>query len=201
MNRKYRLRTVVAMATGLLSAWCACERDTSLPAGPPTQPARDLVPLPPHKPEYSFAPGLAEGHPDIIAFMRHFLETCLAGDYGGYRRLVARGTEPESRARFERILHGLRRLRVDEISPVELPDLPQPCYLVVSTAELVRDPKEAVPRAPETRRVAIVVIREENEWRLAPAPPALQPTSGSPASQPDNAPSEPDYPWDEGSDY
>ncbi len=201
MSKTWRMSGLVAMAV-LACSLCACERKSPPPPKPAPQPAKDLVPLPAEKPEYSFAAGLAESHPDVVGFMRHFLETCLAGDYSGYRRLVARRSDPESRARFERILHSLHRLTVETIEPLSLREVPPPVYLVISKAEFVLDEKATRRRSGEPRRLAILALQEEGEWRLALAPAELQPTTETQAAT--SAPatsSAPSYPWDQDGDY
>ena len=147
MSRTWRaIGLAVALMAGSLSA---CERKSPPPPKPAPQPAKDFVPLPAEKPEYSFAAGLAERHPDVVGFMQQFLETCLAGDYSEYRRLVARRSDPESRARFERILHSLHRLTVESIEPIALQEVPPPVYLIISKAEFVPDEKTKRRRSGE----------------------------------------------------
>ncbi len=202
------LRTALVLAMVLVAGGLAgCERKESKSAkapAAPAAPAGDTVALPAQKPEYSFAPGLTESYPDIVGFMRHFLETCLAGDYAGYRQLVARATDPESRSRFERMLHALRSLHVDAIVRVESRHLPDPAYLVTGKAEFNVDERAAArhkDRGP--RRLGVLVFQEEGEWRLMLAPRELQPAENEtqPASGAAATSSAPSYPWDEDGDY
>lgn len=178
----------------------ACE-GASDPAGPPPPSPRGRVRLPERAPQYSFAAGLEERYPEIVAFMRQFLETCLAGDYAGYRRLVTRTADPESRDRFEKILHTLQTLTVETIETGELPETGGPVYLVTSRVEFDPDQRTAQRRGP-VRRVAIVVLQEDGEWRMGLAPPEYQPPAEEPAP-PASAPADsaPSYPWDQGVDY
>lgn len=195
-------RTGLCLLAILTSALAACERGPAPASRPANTEAVDRVQLPPEKPAYSFAPGLSEQHPAVVAFMRHFLETCMAGDYAGYRRLIARATEPESRARFERVLNTLRKLRVESIELIELKQLPPPVYLVVSEAEFVLDEKAARHRAPGPRRVAVLVVQEEREYRLILAPPELQPDKDADQDTATSATSTaPSYPWDQDGDH
>ncbi len=185
-----------AIALGILG----CEgSDTPASKVPTTQP-RDLVSLPAQKPQYDFAAGLEQQHPEVVGFMRHFLETCLAGDYGAYRAMVTRRSDPESRARFERILHTLSRLSIESIVSVKVPDLEFPAYLVVSRAEFIPQPKAERARDRGPRRVAILVLKEDGEWRFALAPPAYQPREDGPASSSPATTSAPSYPWDDDGD-
>ncbi len=194
----------VFIAAGLV-AWCAalagCERKPESAAPLPTD-TFDTVPLPEDKPEYVFADGLAEQHPEIVGFMRQFLETCLAGDYSGYRRLVTRTADPESRARFEKVLHTLKTMEVRDINSVSLPEIDAPAYLVTCFATF-RDPKESEPgrRKLSRRNVAILVLREEGQWRMGIAPPEWQPEDQPEAPAKPTTTSAPSYPWDEDIDY
>ena len=203
VGREY-LRQYIGLAMAILLACglSACDRGSRPPAPPPTTQPKDLVALPAEKPDYSFAAGLADEHPEVIGFMRHFLETCLTGDYAGYRRLVARRTDPESRARFERVLHALRHLKIESIEVIAVRELPPPVYLVIAEADYVLDESAALRRRAGPRRVAMLIFKEEGEWRTAFAPAELQPVGEDlePASAPATT-SAPSYPWDEDEDY
>ena len=192
------------MASFLVCGLTACDRgSTSSQPASPAAPSEDRVTLPAQKPEYSFAAGLADKYPQVVGFMQHFLETCLAGDYSGYRRLVARATDPESRARFERILHALRSLDVESIEEVEIRRIPPPVYLVIGKADFVADEQAARHRRSGPRRVGILVLQEDSEWRMTLAPAELQPADEE-LDESTSAPtttSAPSYPWDQDSDY
>lgn len=203
--QRTRHRRLALTATILAAGLTACDRGDSDRAKPPTSQnqGQDRVALPAQKPAYSFAAGLEEKRPEIVGFMRHFLETCLAGDYGAYRRLVARAADPESRSRFERVLNSLRSLAIESIEPVALQQLPPPVYLVVGKAELALDEKASHRRRSGTRHVAMLVFEEDGEWRTALAPAELQP-GDEPATTtpaPTTTTSAPSYPWDEDGDY
>ncbi len=202
-------QVALVLVAALLTVAPGCERKpkpASATSGPGTTAVSDTVALPAVKPEYSFAPGVMESQPEIAAFVRQFLETALVGDYAGYRRLVARSVgrgDPEPRARFEKVLGALRKLEIESIEPVEVRSVPGPAYLVISQADV--DPKQGVAlRGGANRRVAILVVQEEGEWRMAPAPADLQPrdmpvaTTGE-ATQP--AETAPSYAWDKDVDY
>jgi hypothetical protein len=187
----------------VLAAWLITGCGESPSSQTPSPPPIDRVQLPAQKPDYAFAEGVGDKNPEVVAFMRHFMETCLAGDYSGYRRLVARSSEPESRARFERVLNALKRLTVISIEPVESKKLPTGTYLVIADVELAPDERRASPDPRQRRRkVGILVLKEEGDFRLMFAPRALQPIDHSPEpnSQPTTT-TAPSYPWDEDTDY
>jgi hypothetical protein len=181
-------------------AWLPAGCDRTPPPDRSRQREQQVVPAPTTPPQYSFARGVREAQPEVAAFVRTFLETCLAGDYTGYRKLVSRAREPESKQRFQAVYYAIRAVTVESIEPVELRDVPQPAYLVISAVDF--NPDREVALRGGNRRIAMIVFREEGEWRMVPAPSELQPvdeapsTSSAPASIP---PAE--YPWDQDGDY
>jgi hypothetical protein len=192
----------------LLSFLCLCVSVVSLSAGCSRKdPAKSksasesetgYVPPPTVTPDYTFADGLREQYPAPAAFVQQFLETCLAGDYAGYRLLSSRRREPESRERFTAIYHGIRSLHVDLIEPRNVPELSDQVYVIVCRVEFPPDSKVKLRR--KTDRVAILAFREEGEWRMLPAPAELQPRADAASSQSSSGPSSasmPSYPWDE----
>lgn len=188
------------LAVVLLPVLCSCDRSDPPPPPDAFDVPHDFVTLPEQKPTYDFAPGLAHAHPEVVAFVREFMETCLAGDYTGYRRLVTRRATPESRKRFERILHSLQSLAVESVRTIELPEGVGTAYLVTSRAAFRPDDQAALRQGHE-RRLAIIVLQEDGQWRMGLAPPELQPPRETPP--PDSAPATtaPSYPWDEDGDY
>jgi len=164
--------------------------------------ARERVEPAVHKPHYAFAAGLEEAYPDVCVFLRHFMETALAGDYTGYRRLVSRVADPESKTRFEKVLNALQSLTIESIETVDLARYGVGSgYLVTSRVVFVPNPKVALRRS-DRNGIAILVFEEEGELRMMPAPAELQPrTEGAGSSESPTTTSAPSYPWDEDGDY
>ncbi len=160
---------------------------------PPAQPAQQL-------PVYDIANGLRAEHPEVAAFLDEFLNTCLVGDYAGYRRLVSRAYAPESRERFDAIYQATEAVTIESIELIDVPRIPPPVYLIISAVEL--DPQQQIKLRETHREIAILVFKEGEAWRMAPAPPELQPKDEPPATT-TSAPttSAPAYPWDEDGDY
>jgi hypothetical protein len=207
------LRAAVFSALILAASLAAgCNRKPSPPKTPPATPGVSDEPLTPPaaKPDYSFAAGLEDTHPQVIGFLRTFMETALVGDYTKYRQLVVRAKDPESRARFERILNALKALRIEAIEPVELSGFEPPVYRVLTRVEFLPK-REVTLRRGSKSRIAILVLQEQGEWRMMPAPPALQPgeddapattsAPGEPATTSAPAEAAPDYPWERDADY
>jgi hypothetical protein len=191
----------VCVAGGLLALLplgCSRGTDTSKGSSAAKQ-AGHVEPTAP-KPEYAFAAGLEEEYPEIAGFVRQMLETALAGDYAGYRKLVARVADPESRARFESVLNAMKSLSIELIEEVELAQIPPPTYLVTARAELRPETRVSLRRGSNSR-IAILVLQEEGEWRMMLAPSELQPSAET--TQPATAPATtaPSYPWQQDGDY
>lgn len=181
-----------------LVALTACDGDNASKNAPPAPDPFQKVDPPKNRPDYSFAPGLKEQYPDAAAFMVTFLETCLAGDYYAYRGLVSRTRSPESEERFKRAYYGLKQVTIEQIVELDTKRFPPPIYLVTVRAELLPEHKAALKRQRE--RFALLVFKEDGQWRMLPAPSEWQPQDGPGATATSSAPGEPavEYPWEEG---
>jgi hypothetical protein len=157
--------------------------------------------LPPAtKPEYQFEESLRDEYPEVVAFMQQFLETCLAGDYAGYRRLVSRQCNPESRDRFQAVLQAIAELRITSIEPLDSPQLSDQVYAVTSQVRFQPDSKVRLRRRHDA--LGILVLKEQGQWRMMPAPAELQPDQDeAPATSSAPSTSAPSYPWDEDGNF
>lgn len=192
MRDAARIIVIGALGSALLVAPPACERKKEHAAGSPDAGSASTQPR--ARFEYTLAPELREKQPEATAFLRHFLETCLAGDYDSYRKMVASGVEPESKARFDRVLRAIESLDVEQIEPVESASLPKPAYLVTGRAKFRPEEEARRPRRPGPYRIGLLIIRENDEWRTALAPRELQPDERPAAGEPPTT--GPSYPWD-----
>lgn len=188
--------SLVLRALIVVLALTGCD---SRPAGEQSK-AEESVEPPKPLPRVAYSRELRGQYPEISAFLDEFLSTCLVGDYAGYRRLVSRAFAPETRERFDAIYQAVEAVSVESIEQVDVSRLPPPVYLVVSNVELSAERRV---KSRETHRTAaILVFKELDRWRMAPAPAALQPTEDEPeptASAPTTT--APSYPWDEEGDY
>jgi hypothetical protein len=84
---------------------------------------------------------------------------------------------------------------LDSIEEVNVPDIPPPVYLVISSVTFDSEHKVALRRP--NRKLAILVFQEEGEWRMGPAPPRFQPGEEMEPQISASAPAgpEPHYPW------
>lgn len=145
--------------------------------------------------QYRFAPGLAEANPEVAAFLRGFLETCLARDYEGYRRMLSTSATPDSRERFEALFDALEAITIDAIEPrADAAVEGGQAFVVRWTVDI--DPTTPLGQRRARRHVAALVHRELGIWRIRPAPGERRTPSGTaPASAP--AASAPVYPWED----
>lgn len=202
-----RAVAVLGVCAGFMIGLCGCDGGEEGDRRPVSVQRHedDYVPPPEVRPRYTFADDLRTEYPEVSAFVQRFLETCLAGDYAGYRRLVSRSVEPASRERFEAVYHALERLTIYEIRAIERRQLPSRAYVVLSRVELQPERKAALRKGVD--KIAILVFQELGEWRMMPAPSDLQPArAGRQQSAQREASSEstttaPAYPWDEFGDY
>jgi len=202
-QRSHGVRGFAALAAALAVAICGC--DQKAPSSQPSAGVREPPIAPPSVlPSYEFAADCDRtSHPDVSAFVTQFVETCLAGDYVGYRRLVSRYDNPESRERFQAIYHGLRSIRILQIEKLpQVEGLPEGSFRVVTEANF--DPAAKVALRHRSRKVAILVFPEDGGYRLRPAPAQLQPQEDDliePTSAPATTTSAPSYPWDREGDH
>ena len=63
------------------------------------------------------------------------------------------------------------------------------------------NPQQQAKLRETHRRVAILVFKEGEDWRMAPAPTDLQPLDQPLATTSAPTTSAPGYPWDEDGDY
>ena len=202
MRHPWVRRSLVLVMTLLAGGITGCDRGKSEPKKrkSASKASADQVDPTAPKPEYAFAAGLEEQYPDVVAFLQRFMETSLAGDYAGYRRLVSRAADPESRVRFEKVLNSLRSLTIESIEEIEAPQIPAPTYLVIGQPEFLPGQKISLRRG-DNSKIAILVFPEEGELRMSFAPSSFQPAPDEtqPATTP--ATSAPSYPWDQDGDY
>ena len=150
-------------------------------------------------PTYELPSDLRASYPRVAAFVDQFVQTCLADDYPGYRRLVSRNVVPESQARFEAIYQAVRAVRVESIEPLEIdfePLADMSVHLVVCAVEF--DPGSRVRLRERGRKIGLLVFEEDGALRMRPAPSELQPREPvAPTTTSAPATTRPAFPWDE----
>lgn len=126
-----------------------------------------------------FAKALRVEDDSVNQFVERFVKVAVSGDYDKLRLLWTPRVEPMSKADFEESWHDVRRVTIRLLTQVFLggasvgsPDLPKAGFAMV--ADIQFDPA-SVPRGGERgRQVALTMLREDGEWRLAAAPKGLR---------------------------
>jgi hypothetical protein len=168
---------VIGPALALVAIGCRRESDTSAPpaAAPPV--------LHPAKPPdlLVFPDSLRVADPAVNDFARQAMETCAAGDYPQFRLLWSVRHEPLSRGEYEKGWQAVQQIRLRALEPVRIaepaPDdppteLPPLSYVVL--ADVTFDPAHRIARAEPNREVVLLIVHEQDAWRLAEAPPLVR---------------------------
>ena len=87
-----------------------------------------------------------------------------------------------------------------QIEPLDLPRVSDEVFLVVSELEFHPDSKARLRR--KNNRIAILVLKEDDQWRMMPAPSELQPPEeDTPTTTSAPTTTAPSYPWDQDGDF
>ncbi len=157
---RYRQAILVAAA---LSALCSCrERGADKPA--PDAPA---APAP--RDRLVFADSLRVDEDTVNQFVEDAMRTCVGGAYEPFRLLWSAQYEPVDRAHFEKHWQSIEEIEV--LALVKDPEAGRNRYALC--ADVIFNPAELPPdhelRDDPRCRVVLLIVREENRWRLARA--------------------------------
>ncbi len=199
-NKRFLLLTMIALSLFMIYA---CDNGGPAQTNSPSEDQeRIVISQKGPRPEYTIPIELRTAQPEAAAFVDHFLSVCLGGDYTGYRRLVSRTHKAESKERFEAMYLGVKSLTVEIIELIPPPGkrsrLPAETFRVVSKLEV--RPDSRLEQRGVMPRIALLIFKEQGEWRMIPAPKRWQPKEESPGpveDAGDDEPEEPDFPWDE----
>ena len=115
----------------------------------------------------------------VNEFIERAMKTCAGGVYDDFRLLWSIQREPLSREEYEKGWQAIREIRVRALEQVKLaPDSDDPggveqlVYALLARVDLdaARLPNEEQPH----REVALMLLREHDQWRLAHGPKALR---------------------------
>jgi hypothetical protein len=115
----------------------------------------------------------------VNEYVRNAMKTCAAGDYELFRLLFSARDEVLPREEFEKGWQAVREIRVTRLQKVMLaPDEKQgraaneTVYALLADVSL--DPEHPAARNEPKREVALMIVREHDEWKLAKAPRAMR---------------------------
>ena len=175
-RRTQRVWSVLAVAA-ITTPMSSCRRSTQDAQAETPKVAEEQ---PPAKPQVLFFDKALRVDDDTAnQFVERVVGVAVDGDYDKLRQLWTPHAEPISKSDFEKSWHDVRRVTIRLLTRVDLggasvgsPATPQPGYAMV--ADIQFDPA-VVPRGEERgRRVALTMLRENGEWRLAAAPKGLR---------------------------
>jgi hypothetical protein len=115
----------------------------------------------------------------INDFVTRAMEVCAAGDYEAFRLLWSARDTPLPRAEFEQGWKAVETIRIRALERVMLAPDPdagrseaQTVYTAYAQVEL--DPSLRSQGVETRREVILMMVREQDEWRLARAPKAMR---------------------------
>jgi hypothetical protein len=123
--------------------------------------------------------------PTVSAFVRGVIDTCIAGDYNAFRLLWSIKEDPFPRDAFQRGWRAVRRVQIVRIEKFRRRAENDIVYGV--HAHVIVDP---AVRKPD-RDVVLLIVREDDQWRLIRAPGALRRRFLGPDEGPDEAADDP----------
>lgn len=124
-----------------------------------------------------FPEELRTGDASVDSFIAEALEACSPGQYDKFRSLWSAREEPISSSEFEEGWQAIHELRIRALRKVRL-EIPSKIpnekneivehFAVLAEAKL--DPKHPAAGREPVREVALLLVRENETWRLARAP-------------------------------
>lgn len=136
--------------------------------------APDVKPPAPEPERVVFPAALRAADDSVNVMLLAGMNACLGGDYDSFRLLWSATTEPIPRQRFEKHFKAVEKITVRALE--KDPDAGREAYAVY--AEVAFDaaqlPEQHELRADPKRRVILLIIREQDAWRMASAPKAVR---------------------------
>jgi len=117
--------------------------------------------------------------PTVNAFVARSMRECAGGDYEQFRFLWSAREEVLPREEFDQGWQAVREIRVRKLGKVmlaadEKEGRPEPETVYALLAEVTLDQEHPAARDEPTREVALMLVREQDEWRLAKAPRTMR---------------------------
>ena len=152
--RRHRVRLSFLFTVSAAVGIGACERESGPTAEPPPQ--ADESPI-------DFPPAVQADDPAVNQFVRRITETCVEGDYEGFRLLWSIRADPFPRQEFERGWKALKKVRVLALQKMKTLE-GEYLYCIHTRVELDESVSEPA------REVVLLIVRENDRWCLAKAP-------------------------------
>jgi hypothetical protein len=117
----------------------------------------------------------------VNAFVERAMKSATSGDYGAFRLLWTVREEPMPKAKFDEGWQAVEQIRILALEPaiVEMAKgggddatIEEKVYLVL--AEVRFDPRHPAGKKEPTREAVLMIVREQEQWRLAQAPKLMR---------------------------
>ncbi len=115
----------------------------------------------------------------VNRFVTRAMTACSTGDYEKFRLLWSARESPLPREEFEEGWHAVQRIKVRVLQEVKLEadpavgrEAPQTAYALLVDVSL--DPTLKAGQKEPVRHVVLMLVLENDEWRLAKAPKAMR---------------------------
>jgi hypothetical protein len=123
--------------------------------------------------ELIFPEAIRVGDESVNQFVRTALTECTTGDYEAFRSLWSAKREPISRGEFEEGWHAVHRIEVRGLRRAILETdegnrRQETVYVLLASVEL--RPEARLGKRASDREIVSMLVREHDQWRLAPAP-------------------------------
>lgn len=178
-NSIFELRSsklaAILIVTILAAAHAAC-RSEGEPGGA-DQPQEGAPPKPPDL--LVFPEELRVADASVNEFIEHAMAECASGDYERFRLLWSADEQPLSRGEYEQGWQAVEKIRIQAVEQAYLSSdkstdghADQPVYAVLAKVEL--DPEHRVGRREPKREAVLMIVYDQQAWRLAHAPTAMR---------------------------
>jgi hypothetical protein len=164
-----------------------CKEDSVKDSAPPVQLAAQ-----PAAAELIFPEGLRVGDESVNQFVRTALTQCASGNYEAFRALWSAKRDPISRSEFEEGWHAVHRVEVRGLQKAILEADAKEGHQETVYALLVEvqlNPEARVGQRAPLREIVLMLVREHDQWRLAPAPKDMRDWIKKQVSPSDSVPS------------
>lgn len=196
-------RMVVAwMAVGLLlTSLSTCRRDTY------EAPETPRIGAAPKLPDLLDFPDTRRVDDEAVnSFVERALTECASGDYDRFRLLWSAKGDPLSRDEYDQGWQAVTKIAVRALEKVLLADDAPAAdspdkFVYVLLADVSLDPNHRAGKRRPNREVVLMLVHEQDAWRLADPPKSLRtwikgrkprqagrPSGGNAASEPENRP-------------
>lgn len=181
MNATWFIRAELRMATTLALALLAASSCSKAPDQAAQPIVEEKKPAEAKATNIVFFPEeLRVSDASVDQFVSKALNECADGKYDAFRLLWTAREEPISREEFEKGWHAAKAIRVRALEKVKLAagegesskENIETVYALM--VDLSLDPEQHIGQRKPERQVVLMLVREQDDWRLARAPKQMR---------------------------